>query len=147
VAAAALSPHYETERPVVKHPDDEAVKAYLRRNACKSVHTNTGLVQQPLRSSSAAQLTSLMEGIANRMPPPTDFDHDPSEAHVSDSTSLLPTTLRPAIRLFPQVKLLTDEFQEISVAVDIEGVLYNRTPLPNTAMDVIFVVDNKYVSP
>ncbi len=147
VAAAALAPHYETERPVVKHPDDEAVKAYLRRNAFKSVHTDTGLVQQPLRLSSAAKLTTLMEGMANRMPPPTDFDHDMSEAHVSDSNLLLPTTLRPAIRLFPQVKLLTDEFQEISVAIDIEGVLYNRKPLPNTEIDVIFVVDNGYVSP
>jgi hypothetical protein len=55
--------------------------------------------------------------------------------------------LRPAIRLFPQVKLLADEFQEISVAIDIEGVLYNRKPLPNTEIDVIFVVDNGYVSP
>jgi hypothetical protein len=147
VAAAALAPHYETERPVVKHPDDEAVKAYLRRNAFKSVHTDTGLVEQPLRSSSAVKLTSLMEGMANRMPPQTDFDHDVSEAHVSDSNLLLPTTLRPAIRLFPQVKLLADEFQEISVAIDIEGVLYNRKPLPNTEIDVIFVVDNGYVSP
>jgi hypothetical protein len=54
----------------------------------------------------------------------------------------LPTTLRAAIRLFPEEKLVTEEYQELGVAIDIEGVLYNRTPLPDTGIDVIFVVDN-----
>jgi hypothetical protein len=54
----------------------------------------------------------------------------------------LPTTLRAAIRLFPEEKLVTKEYQELGVAIDIEGVLYNRTPLPDTGIDVIFMVDN-----
>jgi len=84
--------------------------------------------------------------ISKCIPSPTDFDHEASEAQVSDSTSHLPTTLRAAVRLFPEVKLLTEEYQDIGVAIEIEGVLHNRKPLPDTGIDVIFVVDNGYVS-
>jgi hypothetical protein len=54
----------------------------------------------------------------------------------------MPTTLRVAVRVFPEVKILTEDVQELNVAVDIEGVLHNRKPLPDTTIDVIFVVDN-----
>ncbi|CAN9086940.1 unnamed protein product [Alternaria alternata] len=127
----------------VEYPGDEAVEAYLLRNARKCVDPN-GFVHQLLNSSSGEKFSSIMGRIAKRLPSPTDFDHDASDAQVSGSTSLLPTTLRAAIRLFPEEKLVTEEYQELSVAIDIEGVLYNRTPLPDTGIDVIFVVDNGY---
>ncbi|CAN9128971.1 unnamed protein product [Alternaria sp. RS040] len=111
----------------VEYPGDEAVEAYLLRNA-----------------RNGEKFSSIMGRIAKRLPSPTDFDHETSDAQVSGSTSLLPTTLRAAIRLFPEEKLVTEEYQELGVAIDIEGVLYNRTPLPDTGIDVIFVVDNGY---
>ena len=125
----------------VEYPGDEAVEAYLLRNARKCVDPN-GFVHQLLNSSSGEKFSSIMGRIAKRLPSPTDFDHETSDAQVSGSSSLLPTTLRAAIRLFPEEKLVTEEYQELGVAIDIEGVLYNRTPLPDTGIDVIFVVDN-----
>jgi len=66
--------------------------------------------------------------------------------HEDDVSSLtpttVPTTLRAAIRVFPEVKVLTEDVEEFTVAIDIEGVLHNRKPLPETTIDVIFLVDN-----
>jgi hypothetical protein len=56
------------------------------------------------------------------------------------------TTLRAAVRIIPEAKSLAGERQDLTVAVELEGVLHNRSPLPNTSLDVIFVVDNGYVS-
>lgn len=141
-ATAALAAHVEIEEgSAVEHPDDQAVEAYLLRNARKCVD-HDDFVHQLLTSFSGEKFSSIISRIAKRLPSPADFDPETSDAHVSDSTSLLPTTLRAAVRLFPQVKLITNEFQEFSVAIDIEGVLYNRKPLPDTGIDVIFVVDN-----
>ena len=83
-----------------------------------------------------------MARIAKQLPPPTELDNESSDAHVSDGIPAMPTTLRAAVRLFSEVKILTQEVQEISIAVDIEGVLHNRKPLRDTSIDVIFVVDN-----
>jgi hypothetical protein len=54
-----------------------------------------------------------------------------------------PTTLRAAVRILPEVKLLGDsEHQEFGVAIEIEAVLHNRKPLRDSSIDVIFLVDN-----
>jgi hypothetical protein len=55
------------------------------------------------------------------------------------------TTLRAAVRIIPEAKSLTEERQDLTVAVELEGVLHNCSPLPKTSLDVIFVVDNGYV--
>jgi hypothetical protein len=99
-------------------------------------------VEQTLKLCSGPKLSSLMARIAKQLPPPTELDHEGSNAHVPDGPSTMPTTLRAAVRVFSEVKLLTDDVQEINIAVDIEGVLHNRKPLPDTTIDVIFVVDN-----
>jgi len=145
IAATALAAHKETEEgSEVKHPDDEVVEAYLSRIARKFVDTDD-FAQHLLRSSSGNKLGTLMSKVGKHIPSPTEFDHEASEAQVSDSTSHLPTTLRAAVRLFPEVKLLTEDYQDIGVAIEIEGVLHNRKPLHDTGIDVIFVVDNGYV--
>ncbi|KAG9187489.1 hypothetical protein G6011_05360 [Alternaria panax] len=142
-ATEALAAHRETEEgSEVERPSDQAVVDYLRLNARKFVNFDD-LVQQLLKSFSGKKLASVMSRIAKRLPSPSDLDDD-VEAQMPGSKSLLPTTLRAAIRMFPETKLVTEEFQELSVAIELEGVLYNRKPLPDTSIDVIFVVDNGY---
>lgn len=84
-----------------------------------------------------------MNHFTKHIPPPTDHDREVPGTCMSDSSLVLPTTLRAAVKLFPEVKLLTEDVQEITVAVDIEGVLHNRRPLADSAIDVVFLVDNR----
>lgn len=83
-----------------------------------------------------------MNQLTKHVPPPTDYDRESASACKPDT---LPTVLRAAISLFPDAKVLTRDIEEITVAIDIEGVLHNRRTLANTAIDVVFVVDNGYV--
>jgi hypothetical protein len=82
-----------------------------------------------------------MERVARRFPSPTEdeiqlLDDRPMEA------GSMPTTLRAAIRIFPEVKMLTAEVQEVSVATEVEGVLHNCNGLANGTIDVVFLIDN-----
>jgi hypothetical protein len=61
------------------------------------------------------------------------------------ATETMPTTLRAAVRLFPELKVLTKDSHELNVTIEIEGVLYNRSILANDTIDVVIVVDNGYV--
>lgn len=83
-----------------------------------------------------------MGRFARRLPAAVDSHHDQPDDHAVAKPMPIPTTLRAAIRIFPQVKLLTRDYEDFDVAVEVEGVLYNRTWLPDTTIDVIFVVDN-----
>lgn len=83
-----------------------------------------------------------MNHIAKHIPPQTDYDRESASACMPNSPLALPTTLRAAISLFPDAKVLADDVQEVTVAIDIEGVLHNRRLLPETTIDVVFVVDN-----
>jgi len=77
-------------------------------------------------------------GLATKhIPAPADHEDD-----ASSLTPTVPTTLRAAIRVFSEVKVLTEDVEEFTVAIDIEGVLHNRKPLLDTTIDVIFLVDN-----
>ncbi|CAO2655627.1 Nn.00g044300.m01.CDS01 [Neocucurbitaria sp. VM-36] len=127
---ATLSPtaYVETEiNMVVKDPSEEAVEAYMRKHA-----------------RNGTKFGSVMKLITRQLPSPIEDHLDTSDDHSSPRTSIIPTTLRAAVRIFPETKLLADEYQEFSVAVDVEGVLHNRKSLPDTTLDVIFVVDNGY---
>ncbi|KAI4698761.1 hypothetical protein J4E81_005372 [Alternaria sp. BMP 2799] len=73
-----------------------------------------------------------------------DETEEGSEVKHPDDEAFRDYLLRNARKLFPEVKLLTEEYQDIGVAIEIEGVLHNRKPLPDTGIDVIFVVDNGY---
>jgi hypothetical protein len=66
--------------------------------------------------------------------------------HEDDEEDVKLTTLRAAVKTIPEVKVLTEERQEFTVAIELEGVLHNRNPLPDTSLDVIFLIDNGYVS-
>ena len=47
------------------------------------------------------------------------------------------------MRVFTEVaKLSQDEQQDFWIAVEVEGALHNRVPLTDSAIDVIFVLDN-----
>lgn len=41
--------------------------------------------------------------------------------------------------------MITEDIQDIKIAVDIEGMPQNRRPLLDTAVDVIFLIDNRFV--
>ena len=47
------------------------------------------------------------------------------------------------MRIFSEVTQLSqDEQQEFWIAVEIEGALHNRMPLTDSALDVVFLIDN-----
>lgn len=95
-----------------------------------------------LNTYSCKQLASLMERMAKRLPSPVDHDHDQSFTNIVAETTALPTTLRAAVRIFPNTKILSKDYEECSIAVEVEGVLRNRQPLLDTTVDIIFVLDN-----
>ncbi|KAF2130630.1 hypothetical protein P153DRAFT_396022 [Dothidotthia symphoricarpi CBS 119687] len=94
------------------------------------------------------KLASVMGHLARQLPTAMDSHHDQlddqPDVHALAKSIPIPSTLRAAVRIFPQVKLLTCDYEEFAVAVEVEGVLHNQTPLPDTTIDVIFVVDNGY---
>jgi hypothetical protein len=80
---------------------------------------------------------------AEHYPSPHEFrqelptiDDDAAEAAPSAST------LAAAVKITPEVKLLTENEEVFWVAIEVEGVLHNRRPLSYQAVDVVFVVDN-----
>jgi transposase-like protein len=96
-------------------------------------------------SSSCKTLMSVMQRMVPRFPAPVDCDQEQSTDETNESITM-PTTIRAAVRIFPETKLLTNDYQEIKVAIEVEGVLHNREALPDTTVDIIFVVDNGWVS-
>ena len=138
-----------------KDPSDEAVEAYLRKHArkyvvvggspndlCLRLCQDIYAKQKTLTYYSGTKLGSMIERIAASHPTPADYDDD---IHGVQPSSTLPTTLRAAMRMFTEVKVLSEDVHEFHVAVEIEGVLHNRKLLPDTTIDVIFIVDNASV--
>lgn len=92
---------------------------------------------------SGARLGSIMRRIAKRLPAPVEHRHEEPEAQNIATCGKAPTTLRAAVRVFSEVAQLSrEEQQEFWIAVEIEGALHNRGLLPNSTVDVVFVVDN-----
>ncbi|KAH8730817.1 hypothetical protein GQ44DRAFT_420547 [Phaeosphaeriaceae sp. PMI808] len=114
------------EDQIEDEPSDQAIEAYFRRNA-----------------NSSTRLLAMMERMMHRLPVPVEGDYEPPSDQAKGA-STIPTTLRAAIRIFPQVKYLSEDLQEFNAAVEVEGVLHNRDMPPNITLDVIFVVDNGY---
>jgi hypothetical protein len=86
------------------------------------------------------------ERMAQRLPTGAE-----DEQEILDGQALkadeMPTTLRAVIRMFPEFKVLTSGLQDMTVAVEVEGVLHNRSTSPFVTVDVVFIVDNGYVNP
>jgi hypothetical protein len=76
-----------------------------------------------------------------RLPNPVENEPELQEGHLLEAGTL-PITTRAAIRTFAEVKTLTNNVPEFSVAVEIEGVLQNRKATSWATIDVVFVVDN-----
>jgi hypothetical protein len=83
----------------------------------------------------------MMERMATRLPTPVENEPELREDQLSE-TEMMPTTLKVAMRTFPEVKILTEDVQEFSIAVEIEGALHNHNALACVKIDVVFVVDN-----
>jgi hypothetical protein len=83
-----------------------------------------------------------MQRMVPRFPAPVDCDEEQSTDYATTDPTTMPTTIRAAVRIFPETKLLVGDYQEINVAIEVEGVLHNREALPDTIVDIIFVVDN-----
>lgn len=86
-----------------------------------------------------------MQRVANRLLTPVEGEHELREGQ-QEEVGAIPTTLRTAVRMFPQAKILTEAQQELSIAIEIEGVLHNRKDHSNSTIDVIFIIDNGWVS-
>jgi hypothetical protein len=82
-----------------------------------------------------------MERMAKRLPAPVENGNELPDDQLPEA-GLIPTTLRPTIRMFPEVKMATEESQEFSIAVEIEGVLHGCVARQESTIDVVFVVDN-----
>ncbi|KAF2628712.1 hypothetical protein BU25DRAFT_466485 [Macroventuria anomochaeta] len=126
----SLEAHNEDERgeEVSEEPSENAVEAYIRKNA-----------------RNGARLGSIMGRIARRLPSPVEHRHDDQDLQNIATRGNAPTTLRAAVRVFSEVTQLSyEEQQEFWIAVEIEGALHNRISLPDSTIDVIFVVDNAY---
>lgn len=86
-----------------------------------------------------------MTRLAKRLPSPADFEDDSSVGPITSKHTPIPTTLRAAVKVFMEKKMITEDIQDIKIAVDIEGMPQNRRPLLDTAVDVIFLIDNRFV--
>jgi hypothetical protein len=87
-----------------------------------------------------------MERMAKRLPFAGDCDQDQSVINTTTEMTAVPTTLRAAVRVFPETKILTKDYEEFNVAVEVEGVLHNRHLLSDMTIDIIFIVDNGYMT-
>ena len=83
----------------------------------------------------------MMERMAKRLPIPVENENELPNDELPEA-GLMPTTLRPTIRMFPEVKMLTEGSQEFTIAVEIEGVLHGGVARQESTVDVVFVVDN-----
>lgn len=82
-------------------------------------------------------------GIAKRLASPVEYGYDDFDTQNMATCRNAPTTLRVAVNVFSEVTQLSQgEQQEFWLAVEIEGTLHNRVLLPDSTIDVIFVVDN-----
>ncbi|KAF3034622.1 hypothetical protein E8E12_006335 [Didymella heteroderae] len=125
-----LETHNEDEVGVELSPEpsEDAVEAYVRKYA-----------------RDGARLRSIMGRIARRLPSPIEHNNEGLGARGIASHGKALTTLRAVVRVFSGIAQLSqDEQQEFWVAVEIEGALHNRGLLPESSIDVIFVVDNAY---
>ena len=52
------------------------------------------------------------------------------------------STLAATVKITPEIKLLTQEDETFWVAVEVEGVLHNKRPVSDPAIEVVFVIDN-----
>jgi hypothetical protein len=96
---------------------------------------------------SAAKLGSITNRIAKSTPSPAELRHDQMKYHSATDFVSCPATLRAAIRVLPEVKLLGEsEHQEFGIAIEIEGVPHNRKPLRDSSIDIVFIVDNAQVN-
>lgn len=80
--------------------------------------------------------------MAGRLPSPVGGGQDSSQDESWHDQSTRPTTVRASVRILTQVRILTEEPQDVDVAVEVEGTLHNRSAAPHTTIDVIFVMDN-----
>jgi hypothetical protein len=142
---------------VAEHVDGDAGLTSLRRPSRLRLFTNgfprlrhigtgetsasTGGDTSESTSPTAATAMAIMERVVRRLSSSREDEPDPLDDQPLEAEPL-PTTLRAAIRIFPEVKVLTADIQDFSVAIEIEGVLSNRNALLDGTVDVIFLVDN-----
>ncbi|KAJ4295502.1 hypothetical protein N0V90_007515 [Kalmusia sp. IMI 367209] len=111
---------------ILKTPNTESVEAFMSKHGKDQIKIGT-----------------MMKQVAERLPSPLGNRYGTTTSQGQGSSSSFPTTLKPTISVLPEVKLLTsDEVQDFWVGIEIEGMLHNRLELPDSSIDVVFVVDN-----
>jgi hypothetical protein len=118
----------------------------LSSHTLESMRASESALHMPLSFAdrySGARLGSIIGRIARRLPSPVEQPYEEPEVRNIATGGKAPTTLRAAVRVFSGISQLSEEKQqEFWVAVEIEGALHNRALLPETTIDVIFVVNN-----
>ena len=99
-------------------------------------------VESPEDDSSPASVKSIVKQAARGLPSSFGNRHETDNTQDPRPTSV-PTTLKTMINMFPEVKLLQPNGQQVFwVGVEIEGVLHHRHELSDPSIDVVFIIDN-----
>lgn len=89
----------------------------------------------------------MMARAANRLPAPLEYLQEQNDGAQSSDTSTLPSTLKVAVTMLPESKMLSIErYQDMWISVDVQGVIHNQRPLADASINLVFLVDNGYVS-
>jgi hypothetical protein len=84
---------------------------------------------------------------ADRLPSSFEYRCEQEEAGTTSDFESTPSTLKAAVRILPETKLLrTAENQDLWVGVEVAGVLHNHHISVDSSIDVVFVIDNRSVA-
>jgi hypothetical protein len=95
---------------------------------------------------SGSKIESVITRAAERLPCSFEQRRDYEETEATGDSEMIPSTLKAAVRILPETKLLqTAEHQEFWVGVELVGVMHNRHEFANPSIDFVFVIDNRLV--
>jgi hypothetical protein len=95
---------------------------------------------------SGSKIESVITRAAERLPCSFEQRRDYEETDAQGDYESVPSTLKAAIRVLPETKLLqTFKHQEFWVGVEVVGVMHNRHDFANSSIDFVFVIDNRSV--
>lgn len=128
---------------MLKHPRTGSLHGWVNMATGNDIFSTQYPVALANMSHRASMIQAVYSKAAEYYPSPHEFRQELPKID-DDAASTVPSksTVAAALKITPEVKLLTEEDQSIWVAIEVEGVLHNKRPLPDQAIDVIFVIDN-----
>lgn len=99
-------------------------------------------IDAPSSDNNPENVKAIIREAARWLPMP--LEHHRVTEHLQEHmSSTTPTTVKAAIDMLPEVKLLQpDGDQDIWVSVEIAGLLHDSQKLSDPRIDVVFIIDN-----